>query len=64
MSRDEIEDAIDEMEQKLKETKESSAKNTGPVNDALQVVIPMMEDQIVILRGILDGVVNWKDTSI
>lgn len=56
MSKTEVEIAvmIDAMDKKLKETKESfGAWNSGPVSDTLKVVIPMMEDQLEIIREFL-----------
>lgn len=43
---------LDEMEQKLDET--VTAVDRGPVKDALRLVVPMMKDQINIMREILD----------
>jgi hypothetical protein len=54
MSKQEIENKIDAMEIKLIETKDSASYHAGPVNDALKVVADMMEDQLVIMRDILN----------
>lgn len=41
------------MQEKLRETKEDAESTRGPVQDALRVVIPMMEDQLDILEDVL-----------
>lgn len=50
-----IQGEIHQMQKKLEETQDSFSYNKGPVNDALRIVIPMMQDQLKILRTILDA---------
>lgn len=45
---------IDDVETKLHETRASMAWNSGPVNDCVKLMVPMMLDQIKILRAMLD----------
>ncbi len=54
MTYKQLKDTIVAMETKLDETKDNAKFNRGPVNDALQVVIPMMEDQLQLMRDMLD----------
>jgi hypothetical protein len=51
--QDMLKSKIEAMEKKLAETKDDAKFNRGPVNDALQVVIPMMEDQLQITKDLL-----------
>jgi len=55
MSKHELQQRISEMEDKLDETKESVSYNRGPVNDAMKVVIPMMRDQLDLMRDIVNA---------
>lgn len=48
-----VENQIAAMENKLLETKEDAESSRGPVQDALRIVIPMMEDQLQIQKSIL-----------
>ena len=50
-----IQGEIHQMQKKLEETRDSFSYNRGPVNDVMRVVIPMMEDQLKILRAMLDA---------
>lgn len=50
-----IEKMIEQMENKLEETRDSIEWNHGPVRDAVKIVIPMMEDNIKILKAILEA---------
>lgn len=56
----EIATRILKMETALKETTDSLKWTSGPVEDSLKVVIPMMEDQLSIMKGLLDEVSSHK----
>lgn len=45
---------IDSMAEKLEETKTEVSNVSNAAQDALNVVIPMMQDQLVIMRGIVE----------
>lgn len=51
MSKTEIQIAIAEMEEKLNET--VSGMGSGPVKDAMKLVVPMMKDQLNLMREIV-----------
>jgi hypothetical protein len=53
MDFDELNDRINQMEHKLDDTAEAASWNRGPVNDALKIVIPMMKDQLALMREIV-----------
>lgn len=48
-----LEERIAIMETKLEETREFATWNSGPVNDALKIIVPMMKDQLDLMRDIL-----------
>lgn len=54
MTKAQIQQQIAEMQKKLEDTRESAAWNSGPVNDTLKVIIPMMEDHLKIMWLILE----------
>lgn len=54
MNKQQIETMIDEMEDKLEETKDAVGYNRGPLKDAMMLSIPMMQDQLKIMRGLLE----------
>lgn len=54
ISKEELQRRIEEMKQKLQETRESAEFSAGPVRDALRIVIPMMEDQLQLMDFMLD----------
>lgn len=56
MSKADIERMIDDMEFKLAETKENAGWIKSAVSETLNIVIPMMEDQLKILRALLAAV--------
>lgn len=45
---------MDEMDQKLDDT--ISGLQTGPVKDAMRLVVPMMKDQVAMLRELVEEV--------
>jgi hypothetical protein len=49
-----IEAKLAQMETDLAETKNSAAYIRGPVNDAVQIIIPIFEDQVKLMREILE----------
>ena len=51
-----IETMIEQMEAKLEETRDSIEWNAGPVRDAVRVIIPMFEDNIKIMKAILEAI--------
>lgn len=53
MNKLEIEQKLDTMTEKLKDTKDQAEFSRGPVSDALEAVVPMMEDMVEIMRAIL-----------
>lgn len=55
-NRMQIESEIERMETKLSETLASAQYNSGPLRDNLRVIVPMMQDQIRLMRMILDFV--------
>ena len=54
MDKEQLNAMIDEMYQKLEDTKTSTQWRRSAVDETLQVVIPMMEDAVVIMRRIVD----------
>lgn len=52
-TRREILTELEAMEKKLEETLDSAGYTRGPVNDALKVVIPILQDQNKLMRKIL-----------
>lgn len=58
MTKQDIEHQITRMEKKLEETRESFSHNRGHLNDTMRVVIPMMEDQLKLMRSMLDIMPN------
>lgn len=54
MTKSQLEGMIADMQKNLLDTKDSAKWSKGPVNDAIQVMVPMMEDQIKIIQGLLD----------
>lgn len=54
MTKVQIEKMIDDMETKLEETEEAVSWNRGPVKDAVLTTIPMMKDQLEIMRALLE----------
>jgi hypothetical protein len=55
VTKQELQFRISELEDKLKETKESAAWTKGPVNDAMKLVIPMMHDQLQLMRDVVNA---------
>jgi hypothetical protein len=53
LAKNEVELQIKRLETKLEETRSAAVHQRGPVTDALMVVIPMMEDQLALLREVL-----------
>jgi hypothetical protein len=45
---------IETMKVELERTREAAAYDRGALNDALRVVIPMMEDQVKLMEAILE----------
>lgn len=45
---------IDDIDTRLKETKASLEGGRSPVHDALRVIIPMVEEQAKVLRGLVE----------
>lgn len=54
MNKQQIETMINEMETKLEETKDAVGYNRGPLKDAMMLSIPMMQDQLKIMRAMLE----------
>lgn len=54
MTKVEIEAKIREMKKNLEETKDTISQTRGAVESAVAIVIPMMEDQLVVLEAILN----------
>ena len=49
-----IEAEIDRMERKLDETLASAQFDSGPLRDNLRIMVPMMKDQLRIMKMVLD----------
>lgn len=54
MNKQQIETMINEMEAKLEETKDAVSFNRGALKDAMMISIPMMQDQLKIMRAVLE----------
>lgn len=54
MTKSQLEGMIADMRKNLLDTKDSAKWAKGPVNDAIQIMVPMLEDQINIIQGVLD----------
>ncbi len=61
MTPQEISKAISDMGQKLKDTMEAVNYSRGPVRDTMQLVIPMMEDQLEILEKITEALAGHME---
>jgi hypothetical protein len=55
-TKQQIEQNIAQMEEKLDET--VSGLDRGPVRDAVRVVVPMMKDQLALMRSLLDAMMS------
>lgn len=44
---------INAMREKLKETAEATAWTSGPVNDSVKLMVPMLTDQLEIMENLL-----------
>jgi hypothetical protein len=53
MNKQQIETMINEMETKLEEAKEDLVWNRGAIKDSVMLVIPMLQDQLKIMRAML-----------
>lgn len=54
MNKFQIEKMITDMENKLEETRDSVSWNSGAIKDTMMITIPMLEDQLKIMRALLE----------